>query len=90
MPRIESDLKLDFKDVLVRPKRSTLKSRADVRRAMLFLAVYFKDTSLPPGGLVPRVRLSEFQVGLQGYTHYSSEHGHSRYIRDGRDFVQGF
>ncbi|XP_064640776.1 GMP reductase 2-like isoform X2 [Lineus longissimus] len=30
MPRIDNDIKLDFKDVLVRPKRSTLKSRADV------------------------------------------------------------
>ena len=28
--RIEPDHKLDFKDVLIRPKRSTLKSRADV------------------------------------------------------------
>lgn len=28
--RIESDLKLDFKDVLIRPKRSVLRSRADV------------------------------------------------------------
>ena len=28
--RIESDLKLDFSDVLIRPKRSTLKSRKDV------------------------------------------------------------
>ncbi|CAB1345365.1 unnamed protein product [Coregonus sp. 'balchen'] len=27
MPRIENDIKLDFKDVLLRPKRSTLKSR---------------------------------------------------------------
>ena len=30
MPRIESDIKLDFKDVLIRPKRSTLKSRSQV------------------------------------------------------------
>jgi len=30
MPRIDTDVKLDFKDVLVRPKRSTLKSRSDV------------------------------------------------------------
>lgn len=30
MPRIEQDVKLDFKDVLIRPKRSTLRSRADV------------------------------------------------------------
>jgi len=28
--RIEQDVKLDFKDVLIRPKRSTLKTRADV------------------------------------------------------------
>lgn len=28
--RIEEDLKLDFKDVLIRPKRSTLRSRLDV------------------------------------------------------------
>lgn len=32
MPRIDNDIKLDFKDVLVRPKRSTLRSRADVRK----------------------------------------------------------
>ncbi|XP_067937291.1 GMP reductase 2-like [Watersipora subatra] len=30
MPRIDNDVKLDFRDVLFRPKRSTLKSRADV------------------------------------------------------------
>ncbi|VDK72876.1 unnamed protein product [Litomosoides sigmodontis] len=30
MPTIEHEPKLDFKDVLLRPKRSTLKSRADV------------------------------------------------------------
>uniref|UniRef100_A0A669EJE7 GMP reductase n=1 Tax=Oreochromis niloticus TaxID=8128 RepID=A0A669EJE7_ORENI len=30
MPRIENDIKLDFKDVLLRPKRSTLKSRSEV------------------------------------------------------------
>ncbi len=30
MPRLETDVKLDFKDVLIRPKRSTLKSRSQV------------------------------------------------------------
>lgn len=37
--RIEEDLKLDFKDVLIRPKRSTLKSRkeVDIRREYKFL-----------------------------------------------------
>lgn len=31
MPRIDQDIKLDFKDVLFRPKRSTIRSRSDVR-----------------------------------------------------------
>ena len=37
--RIEQDLKLDFKDVLIRPKRSTLGSRAevDISREFVFL-----------------------------------------------------
>ncbi|KAL3259340.1 hypothetical protein MRX96_002002 [Rhipicephalus microplus] len=30
MPHIDNDVKLDFKDVLLRPKRSTLKSRVEV------------------------------------------------------------
>jgi GMP reductase len=34
--RIESDLKLGFKDVLIRPKRSTLKSRSQVNLAQHF------------------------------------------------------
>ena len=29
--RIEEDIKLDYKDVLIRPKRSTLKSRKQVK-----------------------------------------------------------
>ncbi|RHZ29472.1 hypothetical protein DYB37_013312 [Aphanomyces astaci] len=38
MPRIETETKLDFKDVLIRPKRSTLKSRSqvDVSRTFTF------------------------------------------------------
>ena len=37
--RVETDLKLGFKDVLIRPKRSTLKSRAlvELDRSFLFL-----------------------------------------------------
>ena len=30
MPHVDHSIKLDFKDVLIRPKRSTLRSRADV------------------------------------------------------------
>ena len=37
--RIENEIKLDFKDVLIRPKRSTLNSRnqVDVNRTFRFL-----------------------------------------------------
>ena len=34
--RIENDVKLDFKDVLIRPKRSTLNSRNEVDIARSF------------------------------------------------------
>jgi GMP reductase len=40
--RIEDDIKLDFKDVLIRPKRSTLKSRKDVD---LYRVYTFKHTN---------------------------------------------
>ena len=37
MPHIDNEIKLDFKDVLIRPKRSTLKSRADVDLTRSFI-----------------------------------------------------
>ena len=47
MPNVEEDTKLDFKDVLLRPKRSKIKSRADVSSKTLFSNemanhIYFK------------------------------------------------
>lgn len=46
---IESDLKLDFKDVLIRPKRSTLQSRndVDVNRTFTFLHTKRDWTGFP-------------------------------------------
>lgn len=44
MPRIDNDIKLDFKDVLIRPKRSTLKSRADVDLTREFIFRHSKKT----------------------------------------------
>lgn len=41
MPRIDNDIKLDFDDVLLRPKRSTLKSRSDVD---LFRTITFRNS----------------------------------------------
>lgn len=42
--RIENDLKLDFKDVLFRPKRSKLKSRSEVNLERTFTFVNSKQT----------------------------------------------
>ena len=36
MPIVDNEIKLDFKDVLIRPKRSTIKSRADVSSILTF------------------------------------------------------
>ncbi|CAH1974945.1 unnamed protein product [Acanthoscelides obtectus] len=41
MPNIINEIKLDFKDVLLRPKRSTLKSRNDVN---LFRDITFRNS----------------------------------------------
>jgi len=47
--RIEEDLKLDFTDVLIRPKRSTLTSRSevDIRREFTFLHSGRKFSGIP-------------------------------------------
>lgn len=47
--RIEQDLKLDFKDVLIRPKRSTLTSRSevDISREFVFLHSQQKYKGIP-------------------------------------------
>ena len=47
--RIEQDLKLDFKDVLIRPKRSTLTSRSevDISRDFIFLHSKRKYHGIP-------------------------------------------
>ena len=47
--RIEQDLKLDFKDVLIRPKRSTLTSRSevDISRDYVFLHSKRKYHGIP-------------------------------------------
>jgi len=42
--RIETEIKLDFKDVLIRPKRSTLRSRAEVDLVRSFTFKHSKQT----------------------------------------------
>lgn len=49
MPRIENEVKLDFKDVLIRPKRSTIKSRSmvDLNRTFTFKHSGLTWTGIP-------------------------------------------
>jgi GMP reductase len=57
--RIEEDLKLGFKDVLIRPKRSTLKSRSEVE---LERAFDFKHAAVQWSG-VPIIAANMDTVG---------------------------
>jgi GMP reductase len=47
--RIEDDIKLDYKDVLLRPKRSSLKSRKDVNLKRDFVMHRWKAPQFPDG-----------------------------------------
>ncbi|XP_051168363.1 GMP reductase 2-like [Leptopilina boulardi] len=48
MPNIINDIKLDFKDVLLRPKRTTLKSRSDVD---LYREITFRNSKQTYNGI---------------------------------------
>lgn len=67
--RIEQDLKLDFKDVLIRPKRSTLTSRSedDISREYVFLSMRFplKLTSVTQvdSKSSPAVQIADVMIG---------------------------
>ncbi|XP_065666134.1 GMP reductase 1 isoform X1 [Hydra vulgaris] len=61
MPHLESDIKLDFKDVLIRPKRSTIKSRADVDITRQHVFRYSKKTF--PNDVVPIIAANMDTIG---------------------------
>ena len=81
--RIEQDIKLDFKDVLIRPKRSTLTSRSevDISRTYEFLYSKKKYHGIPiiaanmdtTGTLAMARALSQHQVSTALHKHYSDE-----------------
>ncbi|WP_392421231.1 GMP reductase [Edwardsiella piscicida] len=77
--RIEEDLKLGFKDVLIRPKRSTLKSRSDVE---LVREYHFKHSGWQWSG-VPLIAANMDTVGtfsmarvLAGFDVLTAVHKH--------------
>lgn len=87
--RIEQDLKLGFKDVLFRPKRSTLKSRSQVELAREYT---FKHSGRKWSG-VPIVAANMDSVGSFAMAASLAEHGaltaiHKHYtVADWADFV---
>ncbi|XP_064398313.1 GMP reductase 2-like isoform X2 [Halichondria panicea] len=71
MPRLDSDIKLDFKDVLFRPKRSTLRSRADVDLCREFV---FRNSKQHYNGVpVMASNMDTFDVFTCIHKHYSPE-----------------
>lgn len=68
--RIEYDVKLDFKDVLIRPKRSVLKTRAEVSLEREFK---FKHTKTTWSG-VPIIASNMDHTGTVGMARALSEH----------------
>ena len=81
--RIETDLKLGFKDVMIRPKRSTLSSRAQVNldRNFTFLHSNYKWTGVPimaanmdtVGTFEMAKALAENKIFTAIHKHYSIE-----------------
>ena len=69
--RIEEDIKLDFKDVLIRPKRSTLSSRKEVE---LFRDYKFKHSGNTYRG-IPIVAANMDGVGTFGMAQALQKHG---------------
>jgi hypothetical protein len=80
MPRIENDVKLDFKDVLIRPKRSTLKSREEVRMTgLVFSKIIFPSL----GGPASALYFSPFQDRIQWHPNHRCQYGLGRNLGNG-------
>jgi len=71
MPSIVQDIKLDFKDVLLKPKRSTLRSRADVD---LYREITFKNSGATYKG-VPVIASNMDTVGTFEMAKTLAKHG---------------
>ena len=83
MVRLENEVKLDYKDVLIRPKRSTLNSRREVSLSRTFNFVNSKRTwtGVPvavanmdtTGTFEMAVALAKYQVLVCIHKHYTLE-----------------
>ena len=90
--RIEEDVKLDYKDVLLRPKRSTLRSRAEVMR-LPRLACHLQpalsaDMKLceraTAGGPESHLPIQAFEARVDRSPGGGCEYGHDRDLHHGR------
>ncbi|XP_015747921.1 PREDICTED: GMP reductase 1-like [Acropora digitifera] len=61
MPHLDHSVRLDFKDVLIRPKRSTIRSRADVDLSRHFHFKYAKKTL--PEDVIPIISANMDTIG---------------------------
>ncbi|RWS08141.1 GMP reductase 2-like protein [Dinothrombium tinctorium] len=79
MPTIEEGVKLDFKDVLLRPKRSTLKSRAEVDLKRTF---HFRNSNQEYTGIpiiaanMDTVGTFEMAIALHKHSLFTAIHKH--------------
>uniref|UniRef100_A0A6M2DTE7 GMP reductase n=1 Tax=Xenopsylla cheopis TaxID=163159 RepID=A0A6M2DTE7_XENCH len=71
MPNIVNEVKLDFKDVLLRPKRSTLKSRSEVN---LFREITFRNSKQKYNG-IPVMASNMDTVGTFAMASVLAKHG---------------
>ncbi|XP_044746860.1 GMP reductase 1-like [Coccinella septempunctata] len=71
MPNIVNEIKLDFKDVLLRPKRSTLKSRNDVN---LYRNITFRNSKQTYNG-IPVMASNMDTIGTFEMAKVLSKHG---------------
>uniref|UniRef100_A0A6Q2XQD5 GMP reductase n=1 Tax=Esox lucius TaxID=8010 RepID=A0A6Q2XQD5_ESOLU len=89
MPRIENDIKLDFKDVLLRPKRSTLKSRSEVD---LMRSYTFRNSKGSYRGIpiiaanMDTVGTFEMALALSKFTLFTAIHKHYS-VDDWKEFA---
>lgn len=88
--RIETDLKLGFKDVMIRPKRSTLSSRAQVTldREFSFLHSNYKWNGVPiMAANMDTVGTFEMAKKLAQYKMFTAIHKHYS-LEEWEDFMQ--
>lgn len=85
MPHLDHSIRLDFKDVLIRPKRSTIRSRADVELARHFNFKYAKKKL--PDDVIPIISANMDTIGTFGMAVALAEHKlltaiHKHYLQE--------